>query len=35
MYKDWYYGTPTSEILKDKINVGIFGPKVIDCLLEE
>lgn len=35
IYKDWYYGTPTSEILPDKINVGIFGPKVIDCLIEE
>ena len=34
-YKDWYYGTPTSEIIQGKINVGIFGPKVLDCLIEE
>jgi len=34
-YREWYYGTPTSEIMPGKINVGIFGPKVLDCLIEE
>jgi len=28
-FRGWYYGTPQNEILKDKVNIGVFNPEGI------
>ena len=34
-FRDWFYGTPISSLSKDKVNVGVFNPAGVSCLLED
>ena len=34
-FRDWFYGTPISSLSKDQINVGVFNPAGVSCLLED
>lgn len=34
-FNDWHYGTQLSALKKDKINIGVFNVKGIECLLED
>ena len=34
-FNDWHYGTALSSLSKDKINVGVFNPQGIRCLMED
>jgi len=32
---DWFYGTALSSLDQDKINVGVFNPQGMECILED
>lgn len=34
-FNGWHYGTALSSLSKDKINVGVFNPEGIRCLMED
>ena len=34
-FRDWFYGTPLSSLDPDKINIGVFNPQGIRCLLDD
>lgn len=34
-FNGWHYGTLKSSLLKDKINIGVFNPAGIYCLMED
>lgn len=34
-FNNWHYGTALSSLLTDKINVGVFNPEGIRCLMED
>ena len=34
-FRDWFYGTPISSLSKDKVNIGVFNPAGVSCLLED
>lgn len=34
-FREWFYGTTLSSLNKEKINVGVFNPSGIRCLLED
>ena len=34
-FNNWHYGTALSSLSKDKINVGVFNPQGIRCLMED
>ena len=33
-FNGWFYGTPITSLIEDKINVGVFSPEGIGCLLD-
>lgn len=33
-FRNWFYGTPLKSFRLDKINVGVFNPEGINCLLD-
>lgn len=33
-FRDWFYGTQLSALDLDKINIGIFSPDALDCLID-
>ena len=35
VFKGWGYGTPLEALKQDKINVGVFNPEGIECLLAD
>lgn len=35
VFNNWGYGTPIDSLEKDKINIGVFNPAGIDCLLQD
>jgi guanylate kinase len=34
-FNDWFYGTTINDIKENMVNVGVFSPKAIECLLED
>jgi guanylate kinase len=34
-FNEWFYGTAISALQKDKINIGVFNPQAIECLLQD
>lgn len=34
-FNNWFYGTPISSLVKDKINIGVFNPAGVEALLED
>lgn len=34
-FRDWFYGTPLSSLDPNKINIGVFNPQGIRCLLDD
>lgn len=34
-FRGWFYGTPISSLVSDKINIGVFNPAGIEALLED
>lgn len=34
-FNNWHYGTALSSLSKDKVNVGVFNPEGIRCLMED
>lgn len=34
-FNGWHYGTALSDLSKDKINIGVFNPAGIYCMLED
>ena len=34
-FREWFYGTPLSSLKKDIINVGVFNPTGVSCLLND
>lgn len=34
-FNNWYYGTALSSLSTDKVNVGVFNPQGIRCLMED
>ena len=32
---DWFYGTDINDLKEDKINVGVFNPAGIECIIED
>lgn len=34
-FNDWFYGTPIDELDKNRINIGVFNIRGIECLLED
>ena len=34
-FREWFYGTPLSSLVKDKINIGVFNPDGIKSLLAD
>lgn len=34
-FNGWHYGTALDELDKEKINIGVFNPQGIECLLED
>lgn len=34
-FRGWFYGTPESALVKDKINIGVFNPAGVEALLED
>lgn len=34
-FNDWFYGTAINDIKENVVNVGVFNPKAIECLLED
>ena len=34
-FRDWFYGTPLSSLVKDKINIGVFNPDGVKALLKD
>lgn len=32
-FRDWFYGTPMNALKVDKINIGIFSPSAVECLM--
>ena len=34
-FRGWFYGTPESSLVKDKINIGVFNPAGVEALLED
>lgn len=33
--KDWFYGTTIDDLKENTINIGVFNPAAIDCLMED
>ena len=34
-FRDWFYGTEISALREDKLNVAIFSPEALNCVLED
>ena len=34
-FRGWFYGTPESSLVKDKINIGVFNPAGVEALLDD
>ena len=34
-FRDWFYGTALDQLDSEKINVGVFNPSGVECLLED
>ena len=34
-FRDWFYGTPISSLVEDKINIGVFNPAGVEALLQD
>lgn len=34
-FRDWMYGTSLDSLVQDKINIGVFNPEGIECLLQD
>lgn len=34
-FRAWFYGTPLESLSKDKINIGVFNPSGVACMLED
>lgn len=34
-FNDWHYGTMASSLSRDKVNVGVFNPEGVRCLVED
>lgn len=34
-FRDWFYGTPISSLVEDKINIGVFNPAGAEALIED
>jgi guanylate kinase len=34
-FRDWFYGTALDQLDPEKINVGVFNPSGVECLLED
>lgn len=34
-FRDWFYGTPISSLVEDKINIGVFNPAGVEALIED
>ena len=34
-FRSWFYGTPLESLSEEKINVGVFNPSGVACMLED
>lgn len=34
-FRSWFYGTPLESLSKDKLNIGVFNPSGVACMLED
>ena len=34
-FRDWMYGTSLNSLKEDKINIGVFNPEGLECLLQD
>ena len=34
-FRGWFYGTPITPLVENKINVGVFNPAGVECLLSD
>ena len=34
-FREWFYGTPLSSLKKDIVNIGVFNPTGVSCLLND
>lgn len=34
-FNGWFYGTPIESLVEDKINIGVFNPYGIECILQD